>query len=103
MAADEPLAYPVSFQGLPPGFSGASTPTLAVNLFRAADARSHAHALPWQNFMGSTVVGEDEPPDEVIRWPRLPGGSKRASGRIARTFISVSATLRLPPFIQSGE
>lgn len=91
---------PVGFQGLPSGavaFNGASTPTLAVNLFRATHAQSHAHALDRQNSMGSIVVDEDELPDEDIQQLRL---SRRIQASIQpyyTTFISVSATLRFPP------
>lgn len=91
---------PAGFQGLPPGavgFNGASTPTLAVNLFRAANARSHAHALPRQNSMGSIVVDEDELPDEDVQQLRLSRRIQESIEPYYMTFISASATLRFPP------
>ena len=91
---------PVGFQGPPPGavgFNGASTPTVAVNLFRAANARSHSHALPRHNSMGSIVVDEDELPDEDIQQLRLSRRIQESIEPYYMTFISVSATLRFPP------
>ena len=91
---------PVGFQGLPPGavgFNGASTPTLAINLFRALNAQSHARALGRQNSMGSIVVDEDELPDEDVQQLRLSRRIQESIELYYSTFISVSATLRFPP------
>jgi 1-phosphatidylinositol-3-phosphate 5-kinase len=90
---------PVGFQGLPPGvgFNGAITPTLAVNLFRATNTQSHAHALARQNSMGSIVVDEDELPDEDVQQLRLSRRIQESIEPYYTTFISVSATLRFPP------
>jgi 1-phosphatidylinositol-3-phosphate 5-kinase len=93
---------PMGFQGLPPGAVGfpgysAITPTFAVNLFRAVNTQSHAHALNRQSSMRSIVVDEDELPDEDLQQLRL---SRRIQDTIEpyyTTFISVSATLRFPP------
>ena len=91
---------PAGFQGLPPGavgFNSASMPTLVVNLLRATNARSHAHALPRQNSMGSIVVDEDELPDEDVQQLRLSRRIQESIEPYYTTFISVSATLRFPP------
>src|SRR5258708_36711778 len=85
---------PVGFQGPP---AGASTPTMGVNLLRAANAQLHTHALDRQNSMGSIVVDEDELPDEDVQQLKLSRRIQESIKPYYTTFTSVSATLRFPP------